>query len=189
MTGNLCLILNCGNTNDAVRLHPCFFLWGCIWGFLLSQGMLSFTDLQGAYFLYLNISEGVTHVTGQMAVGMSFHRQNIKPCIDIRRTGVSGLEAILRDVSGMIFEPEEPNSRRAIGRRQRVLHTSVSRELTALSSFMTSFFLGLLLWHMEDPGLVVESELQLLPYTTAMATPDLSHICNLTPQLVTVPDP
>ena len=41
------------------------------------------------------------------------------------------------------------------------------------------FFLGPHLQHMEVPGLVVESELQLLAYTTATATGDLSHICNL----------
>ena len=37
------------------------------------------------------------------------------------------------------------------------------------------------LWHMQVPGLGVESELelQLLAYTTATATPDLSHICDL----------
>ena len=39
------------------------------------------------------------------------------------------------------------------------------------------FFLGLHPWHMEDPRLGAELELQLLTYTTA--TPDLSHICNL----------
>ena len=32
---------------------------------------------------------------------------------------------------------------------------------------------------MEVPGLEVESELQLLAYTIATATPDLSHICDL----------
>ena len=32
---------------------------------------------------------------------------------------------------------------------------------------------------MEVPRLGVESELHLLAYTTATATPDLSHICNL----------
>ena len=41
------------------------------------------------------------------------------------------------------------------------------------------FFLGLQLWHMEFPQPVVESELQLPAYTTAPATQDLSHICNL----------
>ena len=38
------------------------------------------------------------------------------------------------------------------------------------------FFLSL---HMEVPGLGVELQLPLLAYTTATATPDLSHICNL----------
>ena len=32
---------------------------------------------------------------------------------------------------------------------------------------------------MEVPKLGVESELQLLAYTTATAMPDLSHVCNL----------
>ena len=40
-------------------------------------------------------------------------------------------------------------------------------------------FLGLHMWHMEDPRLGVKLELQLLPYTTATAMPDLSHICDL----------
>ena len=39
--------------------------------------------------------------------------------------------------------------------------------------------LGLHLQHTEVPGLGDESELQLLTYTTATATLDLSHICNL----------
>ena len=41
------------------------------------------------------------------------------------------------------------------------------------------FFLGPHLQHMEVPRLGVESELQLLAYTTAMATPVPSDICNL----------
>ena len=40
-------------------------------------------------------------------------------------------------------------------------------------------FLGLHLWHMEVPGLGVESELYLLAYTTATATRDPSRTCNL----------
>ena len=40
-------------------------------------------------------------------------------------------------------------------------------------------FLGQHPQHMEVPRLGVESELQLLAYTTATATPDPSHICNL----------
>ena len=32
---------------------------------------------------------------------------------------------------------------------------------------------------MEVPMLGIESELQLLAYATATATPDLSHVCNL----------
>ena len=40
-------------------------------------------------------------------------------------------------------------------------------------------FLGLCLKHMEVPGPGVESEVQLLPCTTATATLDLSRICDL----------
>ena len=49
-------------------------------------------------------------------------------------------------------------------------------------------FLGLYLQHMEVPRLGVELELQLLAYTTATATQDLSHI-RPTPQLMATPDP
>ena len=41
------------------------------------------------------------------------------------------------------------------------------------------FFLGLHMQHMKVPRLGVESELQLLAYTTAIATWDMSHICDL----------
>ena len=37
-------------------------------------------------------------------------------------------------------------------------------------------FLGLHLWHMEVPGLGVESQMQLLAYAIATATQDLSHV-------------
>ena len=41
------------------------------------------------------------------------------------------------------------------------------------------FFLGLHLWHMKVRSLGVRLELQLPVYTTATATPDVSHICGL----------
>ena len=41
------------------------------------------------------------------------------------------------------------------------------------------FFLGPHLWHVEVPRLGVKSELLLLVYTTATATQDLSHVCDL----------
>ena len=41
------------------------------------------------------------------------------------------------------------------------------------------FFLGLHLWHMEGPRLGVEFELQVLAYTTTIATRNLSLVCNL----------
>ena len=40
-------------------------------------------------------------------------------------------------------------------------------------------FLRLHMWHMEVPRLGVESELQLPAYTTAEATQDPSHLCDL----------
>ena len=45
--------------------------------------------------------------------------------------------------------------------------------------FFFFFFLWLLLWHIEIPGLGVESELQLSAYATAIAMWDLSCICDL----------
>ena len=43
---------------------------------------------------------------------------------------------------------------------------------------------------MEVPRLGVTSELQGRAYTTATATPDPSHVCDLhTPQLMAMPDP
>ena len=41
------------------------------------------------------------------------------------------------------------------------------------------FFKGLQVWHMEVPKLRVQSELQLLAYTTATATQDPSPVCDL----------
>ena len=45
--------------------------------------------------------------------------------------------------------------------------------------FFSSFSLGLHQRHMGVPSLGVGSELQLLAYTTATTTGDLSHICEL----------
>ena len=45
--------------------------------------------------------------------------------------------------------------------------------------FFFCLFLGPHPRHMESPRLGVELELQLLTYTTATATQDPSHICNL----------
>ena len=45
--------------------------------------------------------------------------------------------------------------------------------------FSFFFFLGLHPWHMEVPRLGVESEPQLPAYTTATATRDPRHICDL----------
>ena len=56
---------------------------------------------------------------------------------------------------------------------------SLPRVLSTASSFFFFFFLGPHPQHMEIPGPGVESELQLLAYTTATATWDLSHIHDL----------
>ena len=58
----------------------------------------------------------------------------------------------------------------------QVLHTSFCDRLFKIFFFC---FLGLHLWHMEVPRLGIKSELQLLAYTTAIATWDLSHVCDL----------
>ena len=56
------------------------------------------------------------------------------------------------------------------------------------SAFLFFFFLEPHPQHIEVVRLGVEYELQLLAYTTATATPDLSHICHLLSQLVATPD-
>lgn len=50
---------------------------------------------------------------------------------------------------------------------------------TCHNRFFFFVFLGLYSRHMEVPRLGVESELQLLAYTTAIGTPDLSCVCYL----------
>ena len=51
--------------------------------------------------------------------------------------------------------------------------------LYLLNSFAVVVVLGLHPQHMENPRLGVESELQLLAYTSAVATRDLNRICDL----------
>ena len=48
-----------------------------------------------------------------------------------------------------------------------------------MTIYLCIVFLGQHLQHMEVRRLRAESELQLLIYTTATATPDPSHVCNL----------
>ena len=52
-------------------------------------------------------------------------------------------------------------------------------KLFNLPPFKKFFILGLYPWHMEVPRLRVKSELPLPAYTTATATPDLSHLFDL----------
>ena len=55
--------------------------------------------------------------------------------------------------------------------------------------FICLFVLGSHLRRREVPRLGFQSELQLSAHTTAIATPDPSHICNLHFQLAAMPDP
>ena len=59
----------------------------------------------------------------------------------------------------------------------------VSQRCAAVTHTFTDliylFILEPCLWHMEVPRLGVKSEGQLLAYTTASATPDPSHVCDL----------
>ena len=57
---------------------------------------------------------------------------------------------------------------------------------------MFCYFLGPHLWHMEVLRLRVESQMQLLAYTTAKSTAtqqDPSRVCDLPPQLTAMPGP
>ena len=51
--------------------------------------------------------------------------------------------------------------------------------LPDLEKILFLVFLGLYLQHMEVPRLGVKSELQMPAYSTATATQDLSHVCDL----------
>lgn len=60
-----------------------------------------------------------------MAVGMYFHRQNIKPSINICRVGVSGLEETLKNISGVLFEPHGAKWLKSSGaEKQLALHAT-----------------------------------------------------------------
>ena len=61
--------------------------------------------------------------------------------------------------------------------RMRTLSVAYSLVLCLFKPF--TFLGGLYPWLMEVPRLGVKSELQLPAYTTAIATWDLSHVCNI----------
>ena len=56
---------------------------------------------------------------------------------------------------------------------------SVAEERNFYFFFFFLVFLGLHPWHIEVPRLGVDSELELLAYTTAAATQNPSHVCDL----------
>ena len=61
---------------------------------------------------------------------------------------------------------------------------------SVLFLFCSFSFLGPHLQHMEVPRLGVQLDLEPLAYATAIATPDLSHVCDLhTSQLLAMQDP
>ena len=64
-----------------------------------------------------------------------------------------------------------------LGKGRIIRKVAKVRSLVSMLFFFS--FLGLQLWHLEAPGLGVESGLQLLAYTTDTATQDPSHICVL----------
>ena len=76
---------------------------------------------------------------------------------------------------------DKSEKRRIIEQHSRAYnHEHHNHEFIAIVvSLFFFFFLRLYLWHVVVSGLRVRSELQLPAFTTAMATPDLSHICNL----------
>ena len=59
-----------------------------------------------------------------------------------------------------------------------IIHQN-NKRTTFFIFFFPFFFLGPHLQDMEVPRLAAESELELPAYPTAMAAPDLSHICDL----------
>ena len=61
----------------------------------------------------------------------------------------------------------------------KLLHSKKTIFFKFFYFFIFFVFLGPHLHHMEVSSLGVESELELLAYTTAIALPDLSHICDL----------
>ena len=64
--------------------------------------------------------------------------------------------------------------------REHLLHTGSALKGYILYLIKNFFFLlELHLQHLEVPRLGTESELQLPGYITAIATPDLSHVCIL----------
>ena len=60
----------------------------------------------------------------------------------------------------------------------RYMYASFTPHPETFKSCFFVFYLGPHLQHMEVPRLGVKSELQLLPYTMATTTWDLSHICS-----------
>ena len=61
----------------------------------------------------------------------------------------------------------------------RIAHVFVDTMIFFFFFFFFFVFLGPHPQHVEVPRLEVESELQLLAYTTAIATKDPSHVCDL----------
>ena len=91
----------------------------------------------------------------------------------MRRIGVMGTVGGA-GLCARLYARTSPSSRDDPTRQVACSHPQ-----TIFKIYLFFSFLRLLLWHMEVPRLGAESELQLPAYTTATATPDLSHICDL----------
>ena len=107
---------------------------------------------------------------------------NQKPIIDTQKE--KGIQNNTKDSHQITREEgkkKKETKKNCINSQKTVTPMTVSTHGRYLLSFFLSFFvfLGPHPWHMEFPRLGVKSELQLQAYTTATASQDLSHICDL----------
>ena len=87
---------------------------------------------------------------------------------------------------GALMQPRDEQKQEATvtpgadtGRRRCYQSLGMRSSSSSLSFFFFFVFLGPHLWHMEVPRRGVEWQLLLPVYATAIATPDLSHACDL----------
>ena len=145
--------------SEASELISCCLFCGFTYTFLSRKsGSLVFISHSAQWFLNL-------------AVHQNYHR-SLKNCSILEPSPILVLgrfPGIFKGSSHCLawLEKTLPQIMRILGIR-----------LSYLFWFFFWVFLGPLWWHMEVPRLGVESELQLLAYVTATATPDLSCVCD-----------
>ena len=91
-----------------------------------------------------------------------------------------------------IYEAGSENNTAVVAVETHTIHKieeGIGKFFVVLVLFFFFFFLRTQPRHMEVPRLGVELELQLTAYTTPTATQDPSHVCDLYPQLMVMPDP